>query len=103
MSDEARDEISWWVFDQIKWCNQDAIVDRLYEAEAERDRLWELVADYENGISWGVTCTGCADQLDVHYDGWVQGHKAGLREGWDEGLAAHDLPPDQWVNPHEVD
>ena len=52
---------------------------------AEVDRLRAQVADYENGINWGTSCIGCAKQLDVHYDGWVQGHRAGLREGWERG------------------
>ena len=45
-----RDEISWWVFDHIKWCNQDPIVDRLYAAEAERDRLRREVARLESVV-----------------------------------------------------
>lgn len=35
---------------------------------AENERLRALVADYENGIDWHVTCTNCAKLLDGNYD-----------------------------------
>lgn len=63
-----RDEISWWVFDHIKWCNQDPIVDRLYAAEAERDRLREQVTDYEAEAERRGAERGWQDALDLAGD-----------------------------------
>lgn len=45
-------------------------------ARAERDALRETVADYENRISWGVTCKACADHLDGEYRDTVRAERA---------------------------
>ena len=59
-----------------------AVKDLTVRAETAEAR----VADYENGISWNVTCTGCAKLLDRCYDETVRAEKAesALRQalGW---------------------
>ena len=59
----------------------------LTEAQAERhellvelQRMRNLIAEYEGAITWGVTCLGCSKELDVHYDGYVKGFQAAIRE-----------------------
>lgn len=48
-----------------------------YRRELKRaDALAARLADYENGISWGTTCTSCARVLDKSYEEYVRADKA---------------------------
>jgi hypothetical protein len=72
------------VFDAAMQCADDvpALLAALEEAQRERDELRRKVADYENAITWDVTCFRCAAQLDALYADTVR------RETAESALAA---------------
>lgn len=51
----------------------------------EMNVLRQLIAEYENGINWGVTCLNCSSLLDRNY-----GYYIALREV----LELIENPPD---------
>jgi hypothetical protein len=40
--------------------------------DAEIERLTEVVANYENAITWDTTCTNCARLMDGNYDQYCE-------------------------------